>query len=148
MSIQLGDDIIDSRDIIKRMEELESEVDDLETELEDLTNEHDNLEAIQDEIAQLQDEIGDRESELDAWRLFEQAGVADWQHGEQFINEDYFEQYIVDLVTDCYEFPKEFGSGDWPWAYLEMDWEAAAEAAKMDYTEVLAALDHTYLARA
>lgn len=140
--INLGDDIIDSRDIIARMEELESEIGDLETDLEDLTNEHDNLDAIQGEIAALQDEIDDLEDELEMWKLFEGVGVADWLHGEAFINEDYFPKYAMQLADDIGAVNTDAG-----WPNNHIDWDAAADDLKQDYTEVEVE-DYTYWARA
>lgn len=31
--------------------------------------------------------------------------------------------------------PKELNSGDWPWRHVKVDYEAAAEEAKVDYIE-------------
>ncbi|MFC3652706.1 hypothetical protein ACFONN_14200 [Dyella humi] len=42
--------------------------------------------------------------------------------------------------------PKEMNSGKWPWCHMTMDWEAAAEAAKVGYNEVTFN-DVTYLIR-
>ena len=59
-----------------------------------------------------------------------------WTHGESLIRESYFEDYIRELVDDCYPMPEGFSNGEWPWRHMTMDWEAAANEAKQDYTEV------------
>ena len=43
---------------------------------------------------------------------------------------------VEELIDDCYELPKEFKSGEWPWRHMKIDFEAAAEEAKQDYTSV------------
>ena len=103
-------DTIDSREIIDRIEELEG------------IEEPDNEEA--QELAIL-------------LKVQEQAeDCADWRYGETLINESYFTDYIEDLIKDCYELPKEFESGNWPWRHMTLDYEAAADEAQCDYTYI------------
>ena len=105
----LDSDIIDSRDIIDRIEELESE-DEL-TNLE--TEELNNLLVFQEECQY----------------------SPDWSYGETIIREDYFTDYIKELIDDCFPIPSELNSGEWPWRHMYLDYEAAAEEAKQDYIE-------------
>jgi hypothetical protein len=63
-------------------------------------------------------------------------GYADWEHGETLIADDYFVTYIEELINDCYEMPEGLKGGQWPFRHMKMDYEAAAEEAKQDYTEV------------
>lgn len=58
---------------------------------------------------------------------------ADWNHGDAMINESAFLEHITQLIDDCYELPK---STDWPYRHLAMDYQAAADEAKADYTTV------------
>ena len=60
----------------------------------------------------------------------------DWNHGSTLIRENYFVEYIEDLINDCYEIPAEFNSGEWPFRHMKMDYEAAAEEAKVDYSTI------------
>lgn len=62
---------------------------------------------------------------------FESAGVADWQYGEAFIRDDYFEEHARQLAEDIGAIADDAG---WPMSYI--DWDAAAEALRMDYTAV------------
>lgn len=103
-------DVIDSRDIIERIEELEG-ADTLEKE------EAEELAALQALRTQCE-------------------GYADWEHGETLIHETYFVTYIEELIDDCYSLPKEMKSGEWPWRHMKIDFEAAAKEAKQDYAEV------------
>jgi hypothetical protein len=119
MSIQL-DDIIDSRDVIARIEELEG------------IEEPDSLEA--EELESLKKLAADSESS------------PDWNYGESLIKDEYFTSYIEELINDCYELPKAFDSGEWPWRHMTLDYDAAAAEAKADYFDVYY-LGHCYWIR-
>lgn len=58
------------------------------------------------------------------------------KYGDTLIREDYFTDYIRELIDDCYDLPKEMTSGDWPWRHIKIDYEAAAEEAKQDYGDI------------
>jgi len=104
--ISNSEDILDSRDIIKRIEELETE----EETLDD-----------------------DDKAELKALKaLAEEAeGCSDWEHGETLIRDSYFEDYARELAEDIGAIS---GDEQWPLSYI--DWTAAADALKSDYTSV------------
>ena len=53
-----------------------------------------------------------------------------------YFNDDYFTEYIKELIDDCYEMPKEINSGRWPYNHITVDYESAAEEAKQDYLSV------------
>jgi len=106
-------DVIDSRDIIERIDELEAQLADNEITPEEL-EELDILRALAEECKH----------------------CSIWEYGEQLIRESYFTDYIEELITDCYELPKELTSGDWPYRHITIDYDAAADEAKQDYTEV------------
>ena len=74
-------------------------------------------------------------------------GCSDFGDGEVLIHENYFQDYIEDLVNDCWDLPKEMNEGKWPWNHLEMDWAGAAEEAKQDYHEFTVS-GETYYIRA
>lgn len=131
-----GDNIIDSRDVIEAFENLNDEAESLFQALtdsyEDWETEHDydKLEAVKDAVVALQDW-----SDYDDWKelkaLIEEAeDCGDWNHGATLILDSYFEQYARDLADDIGA-TREQG---WPNDYI--DWEAAANALKMDYTSV------------
>jgi len=112
----IDENVIDSRDIIEALEAWESLAEDES--------------ASDEEKAQYKKNY----DELKTWtQPFENA--SDWQYGETLINEDYFTQYIEELIDDCYEMPKEINSGNWPWCHVTIDYEAAANEAKVDYIE-------------
>jgi hypothetical protein len=125
-SIDNTQDVMDSRDVIKRFEEITSEV-----------------EALAEEAGQeLDDFLKDNESdEAMEYKTLKQVcedgeNSPDWTHGETLISDSYFTDYIEELINDCYEMPKEINSGGWPWRHIKIDFEAAADEAKQDYFEI------------
>jgi len=114
-----GQDIIDSRDVIAAIDELESELED---------------ETIDEEDQEL----------LDQLKAFaeEGEGCPDWSYGETLIHEDYFETYARDLAEDIGAI-----NNDASWPNTCIDWKQAAEELQMDYT-VIEFGDETYYAHA
>lgn len=106
------EDIIDSIDVIKRVEELESEI---EIAIED----GDDYDDLLDELTPLK-------------KLAEQGEgyAADWHYGEALIRHDYFPSYAQDLA-------EEIGAYD-PntWPQTAIDWERAARELSVDYTVI------------
>ena len=129
MQITNNEDTLDSRDIIERIEELESELEDLETTVEDVDNEY-KTEA-KKEIEDWQESNLD---ELEALKKLEDEaeGSPDWEYGEILIRESYFVEYCQELCQDIGEIPK-----DLPWYIANhIDWEGVAREIKQDYMEV------------
>jgi hypothetical protein len=106
-------DLLDSRDIIARIEEL-SAFPPSEISKEDLA-----------ELLSLKVLAEEAEPES-----------SDWEHGATLIRRDYFVAYITDLIHDCYEMPKEMHSGTWPYRHMTIDYAAAADEADQDYAVV------------
>lgn len=102
------DDVIDSRDVIERIEELEAE------NWSDLTDEE------RAELSILRDLA--REGENVA---------ADWMYGETLIRDDYFETYARDLAEEIGAIP-----ADLSWPLYSIDWERAAIDLLADYSAV------------
>lgn len=108
--ISNSDDIIDSRDVIARIEELEEM---REEESDDWTDD-DEI-----ELAELRD-------------LAERGEICtDWVHGATLIRDSYFETYAEQLAEDIGAIGR-----DMPWPLDYIDWEAAAAALQQDYTSV------------
>lgn len=110
-----GADTFDSRDVIERIEELESIADEDEDgnfifEDESDKEEHALLTEFRDEV---------------------EGYCVDFEYGEQFIADSYFEEYAQQLAEDIGAIDRDAA---WPANYI--DWEAAADALKMDYTSV------------
>ena len=121
-------DVIDSRDVIARIEELENEQAELLQQLSDGEITEADMIAFDE----------DKGNELDALRELaaEAESSPDWIHGETLIRASYFVQYITELIDDCYDLPKELTSGQWPYRHITIDFEAAAKEAEQDYISV------------
>lgn len=117
MSISNYDDIIDSREVIERIRELEDQA----------AGDEGNA----DEVANLGD---DERRELAALRSLaaETEGyAADWRHGETLVRDSYFETYAQQLAEELDLVPE-----DAKWPANCIDWEEAARELQMDYTSV------------
>lgn len=113
------DNIIDSRDVIARIDDLE------------LLGAASGDEFINGDTSELDPEEAE---ELAALRSLAEQGegyVPDWQYGETLIRDDYFEDYARELAEDIGAIDREAG---WP-AYC-IDWERAANDLRIDYTEL------------
>lgn len=117
-SISNCDDVIDSRDIIERIEELCNERDSfLEEDKINLLPEWDKTPEAEElnSLLALQEECD---------------GYSDWKYGMKFIRYDYFRNYAEDFVYEIGDMPKSLPS------YIEnnIDWEGVAEELLVDYT--------------
>ena len=134
--ISEGDSIIDSRDVIKRIEELKDERASIEEAQDKLSG----------EIADLLAEWDDSEEGEELARLNKLADQSeespDWAYGEALISDSYFEEYAQELAEDIGAIAKD---ASWPASYI--DWKAAAEALQQDYMSVEYG-DTTYRIRA
>lgn len=112
----LSADVLDSRDVIERIEELEG----MEAAIEDL-------------VAGSGLDDDEREELKDLREFAEEASgyAEDWLHGETIIADSYFTEYAQQLADDI-------GAIDWnaSWPLTYIDWERATDALKQDYTEV------------
>lgn len=127
MDITPGTDIIDSRGIIERIEELYAEWDEstgVDHAEYAIPNDGDDWRVgLSDDDA---DELRDLLNLQD-----EAEGSPDWHHGETLIHDDYFEEYARQLADDLGMVPDDAG-----WPTMHIDWEAAANDLKMDYFSV------------
>lgn len=106
------DDIIDSRDVIARIEELEDEIEAAKESGQDVTDEIEEL-SILKHLAN------------------EGEGSPDWKHGETLIRESYFRDYAEQLADDLGLIPS---NASWPSNCI--DWEKAARELRYDYFHV------------
>ena len=110
------DDVIDSRDVIEAIEELESEL-----EMEEGVISAD-CPLDEEDLAEL--------AELRALAEEAEGYSGDWPHGAALIRDSYFEDYAQQLAEDTGAIP----NNDWPLYCI--DWECAARNLQMDYTRV------------
>ena len=138
------DSIIDSRDILNKIEELEDELSDLNDNLVELEAEQADMSGddyntiaeynteyarLQAEAEQVKADIDDLEEKLKPFK-----DIADEcsHYGETLIHEDYFAQYAQEIASDLHG--RAVDNAEWPFNCI--DWDEAADALKQDYTEV------------
>lgn len=150
MEIDNTANILDSRDIIKRIDELEcyeAEESEARDDLAELLNDPGAtgpaIEEARERVTDAEDawDADDRE-ELKLLRAFaDEMSCADWHHGETLIHDSYFRDYAEQMAIDIGAIS---GNESWPLSFI--DWDAAVEALKQDY--ISAELDgETYWAR-
>ena len=113
------DSVIDSHDIIGRIEELREHCEDWQTDTPHLTAEDypQHFPEESEELHILTELAEECEQYSD-----------DWIYGSTLIHRDYFKSYIDVMVADCYELPK-----DMPfWMSIKLDYDALEQ----DYTIV------------
>ena len=115
MKVDNCQNVLNSRDIIERIEELECSKT-LTQIFSDWTSESEDF------------------AELKALKNLEEQGQnsADWKYGETLIRESYFVEYIKEMLADCGVIPSNL-----PF-YIEnnIDWSGVAEDLKVDYMEI------------
>ena len=114
-----GSEIIDSRDLIARLGELEQQ--------ESLVLDND---ARTEGLA-----LDDYErEELTTLRALSDEGRSifpDWTHGVSLVRDSYFTEYTQELAEDIGAIGP---NRQWPFHYI--DWDAAADALRMDFTSI------------
>ena len=120
------DDVIDSRDIISRIEELTDERDGWPVE--------DNDDPTEEQRATewKNDNPDDAEELRILTALAEEAsGSPNWRYGETLIRRSYFKDYAQELAEDTGFLPK-----DHTWPCYCIDWDQAARELEHDYFTV------------
>lgn len=135
------DDLIDSRDVIARLEELRDE----RQAIADAAEEARGALEEEPEASRHENALQDAEGEIAAWdadnaeelaaleSLNDQAeGYSDdWTHGATLVRDSYFEDYARQLADDLGAV-----SGNETWPHTCIDWERAAQELQSDYTSV------------
>jgi hypothetical protein len=155
-SIDNSKDIIDSRDVIARIAELENDREALTDAVQDAQRAFDEALGVKhskaarhvlqvtdlDACVATKQTLNDAQAALEDWEdaeelktlkaLAEEAeGYGDWAHGATLIRDSYFTEYAEELASDVCEMGK---ATEWPFRHI--DWEAAANELRQDYTTV------------
>lgn len=134
------DDVIDSRDVIARIEALEDQLRDLEDAADDAAD-NARLAEVTAEISDWRaSDSGQELKALQALAAEASQYADDWQHGVTLISLDYWPTYAMEMVQDMGDLPRNVPD------YIVIDWEATAGNLAVDYTEVDFA-GATYLVR-
>jgi hypothetical protein len=136
--ISSNDSVIDSRDVISRIEELEDELQAAYDQfLEDYTGPGEALLDFKDWLTETSNSGThiDQDDAAELIKLRELAeqceGYGDWAHGEALISRDHFVKYAQELADDTGAV-----SRDVKWPNSHIDWYAAAEELEQDYMSV------------
>jgi hypothetical protein len=146
------EDIIDSRAVIERIEELTAALEHCAACDEEISETDTGLWETNDEIiegsrwcehsedhlhapeAWTDDEREEAQEELAALRELASDGetnAAEWESGATLIRDTYFEDYAREMAEDIGAIQRDM---DWPCNHI--DWEAAADELKIDYSTV------------
>ncbi len=123
--ITSSDDIIDSRDIVARIAELEA----ADCDGDDPRSGPDGEGC--DEVDLCPTCYGEAGEELAALKALDETSSPDWQYGATLIRESYFEEYAQQYAEDIGAV-----ASDAPWPVYCIDWQQAADDLQMDYTSV------------
>jgi len=150
MDFNYNDDIIDSRALYLRKDELEmmkSAVDAAQEEYEDaqgelalMNPEDESIDEARERVATALQDLKDaqdefslpEQQELDMLTNLENE-IDDFMHGVSLIADDYFETYAQEYAHDVCEMP---GRGSLRWPFTCIDWKQAAEELKSDFSSV------------
>jgi len=133
---------LDTRELYKRQCELAEELDSLKYDVEcaqealedneDPDEQEDLVDKLDNAVSDLDIWQAEYQEELDELNALEDEVGREWMHGETLIDEDEFTDYAEDLAADLH------GDAvtDAAWPFSHIDWEAAADELKQDYSEV------------
>lgn len=128
-TISNSDDVIDSRDVIERLESLTDERQALVDAIEEADDGEDK-EAAQAALDEWQEDDGDEWQALTKLAEEAEGDAPDWTYGATLIRRSYFVDAMRELCQDIGDVPE-----DLP-AYLEIDWQKTADNLEADYTSV------------
>lgn len=136
------DDVIDSRDVIARIEELQDEREALSEALDEAdeaasaceagaeTPELNALTKAQTALDDWNEENADELKALEDLASQAEGYSDDWTYGATLIRDSYFTDYAQELCADIGDIPRDLPG------YIVIDWQATADNLKADYTSV------------
>lgn len=136
-NVDNSQDILDSRDIIKRIEELRDERETLQNDVEEsnaklcetsIEEYADALDVARAALEEWTEEYGDELAALEALAEEARGYSEDWEYGVTLIRDSYFKEYAQELAEDIGAINR-----DAVWPNTCIDWDQAAEALQMDY---------------
>ena len=126
--------MIDTRDLITEREELKQSILDsfLDTfpQYEDMTDTFEDIRFEEEEIESWKEDLYTELASINEIDTLEDEVGSEWEYGVTLIEEDEFEDYCEELVTDC-----GYISRDFP-MWIKIDWEETASNVRQDYSEV------------
>jgi hypothetical protein len=126
--------VLDTRDLIERRDELKQSV--LDSFLETFEHYEERTESFEDilfneeEIQDWKEDWSDEIDEICQIDNIEDTLSSEFEYGITLVREDYWEEYVEDLLIEIGYLPK-----DLP-CWIEIDWVSTAYNVKQDYDEV------------
>lgn len=126
--------ILDTRDLSKRREELKEEI--LDSFLENFPHYQEMTESFEDirfeeeEIQSWKEDFEDELKEIEEIDTIENELGSEFDYGITLVDVDDWEEFVEQDLKDLGYIPKDFPS------WIEIDWEATANNVRQDYTEV------------
>ena len=127
---------LDTRDLETGREDLKQEIlnDFLEVfpQYDDMTDTFEDIRLDEEEIESWRDNWQTELEVIEDINELENSVGTEWSYGVTLIDEDDFQDYCEELVSDIGDLPKDLPS----YISNNIDWEGVAEDLKVDYTEV------------
>lgn len=141
---------IDSRDLAKRLEELQDERQELLDAIEEAEQECEDISDVSVDNSELEENVTNAKEVLQNWdndNLEEmqeleslENEISEWSYGNTLIPEEDFVDYCQELCEDIGDVSRGIPG------YIVIDWDATADNIKADYSEV-EYQGNTYLVR-
>jgi hypothetical protein len=145
--LKISMDILDTRDLDERLEELleleatwneaKEALTDAEASLETarLTHDEETIEQAEVEVEEYQSDVDEAELDSDDTKELEELKglkeeISEWHSGTTLIPESDFEDYSRDLCEDIGDIPKDFPD------YIVINWKATSNNLRADYSEI------------
>jgi hypothetical protein len=125
--IDSNQDVMDSRDIEERIDELEAEQGALIDAIADEENAQAEA-ALCDSLSKWNNENAEELASLKAFRDEMADYCPDWTHGTTLVRDSYWKEYVQEMLADIGDIPE-----DLP-AYIVIDWNRTADNIQVDYT--------------
>lgn len=126
--------ILDTRDLSKRREELKEEI--LNSFLEnfphyqEMTDYFEDIRFEEEEIESWKEDFEDELKEIEEIDAIENELGSEFKYGVTLVDVDDFEEYVEDLLDELGYIPKDFPS------WIKIDWKATVDNVSQDYIEV------------
>lgn len=129
MKKPINNTVFDSRDLIEYMEELQSTIVDAYND-ENPDNELTDIDEIEDQASE--EFLTNYQTEIEEWNELtafanDLDGAPDFQHGEGIIHENYWDEYVEEMLKDT-----GYISSDLP-SWIVIDWSGTANNVSADY---------------
>ena len=143
MDINNSMGIIDGRDMVEKVEELQEEIDTIEEDIEGLKEHIDYIEEDEDieedtkeeqrELKEHNDRLIELKEEITVFQdvVKEADGYSGFSDGESLIRDTYFVEYAQELAEEC-----GLINDDAQWPATCIDWEQAARELQYDYSGI------------